>query len=251
MRKKVLAASTLVLGMLLCAAPWARAATITVVSTLAEAGAAAGADTCFMQSAFQATCSASAGFGSGKSVADVLSGHLGAFVGASGPGYVSAGAEVLVNLAISDATDTDFLEVDFTLDGSFNNGGATASLYVDDGNSISTTQLACGPGQILFHGAPCFPLGVQQVLIPLSGVDNLYLTMLLQPALLYAPAYADFLNSADYKITLPEGATLINNPGGTLFQTPGAPVPEPSTGLLLGGAFVVKRLLAKRRARQS
>src|SRR5689334_786785 len=95
----------------------ARAETITVTGTFAEAGAAAGSQNCFMKSAFVATCSASAANGSGSSVADVLAGHLGVFVDSSSPGFVGSDSLFQVSLAVSGATDTDFLEIDYSLDG--------------------------------------------------------------------------------------------------------------------------------------
>jgi hypothetical protein len=72
-------------------------------------------------------------------------GHLGAFLGASAPVYVNGFAQAALGLGLSDFTDTDFLEINLSLHGTFSNGGATASLYVDTGDSFSTYQMSCGP----------------------------------------------------------------------------------------------------------
>ncbi len=87
---------------------------------------------------------------------------------------------------------------------------------------------------------------MQRIVIPLANLDTLGLTMLLQPAITYAPAYADFLNSADFTITVPAGTNLVNNPGGTLFQGVTA-VPEPNPGLLAGSGLILAWLLARSR----
>jgi hypothetical protein len=88
-------------------------------------------------------------------------------------------------------------------------------------------------------------------MISLANVDTLGLTMLLQDGLASTPGFADFLHSADFTIRLPTGTTLINNPGGTLFETePTSSVPEPASILLLGtGVVAVARRFRESRSR--
>jgi hypothetical protein len=206
----------------------ARAGMITVTGTLAEAAAIH----CYQDGTTFAMCSESPPYGSATSVTDIDAGHLGAFLGASAPGYVNGFAQGLVGLSLSDFTDTDFLEIDFSLHGTFSNGGATASVYVDTGDSFTTYQISCGPYYEQNYGRSCSSDGTQQAIIPLANVDTLGLTFLLQPALTYAPAFADFLNSMDLTIQVPDGTTIVNNPGGTLFASQVTSVPEPSAALL-------------------
>ena len=231
----------------LLAACWmitpARAGTITVTSTLAQAAAI----NCYATGPTFATCSESHSYGSAASVADAGAGHLGAYLGASAPGYVNGFAQMLLGVALNDFTAVDFLEVDISLQGSFSQGGATASLYVDTGDSFSATQISCGAGNLQIYGTPCAPGGgFQQVIIPLANLDNLGLTFLLQPALAYAPAFADFLHSMDFTIKVPNGATIVNNPGGSLFQTPAASVPEPNSSLLISSGLAFAVLYGKK-----
>src|SRR5438128_7071361 len=83
----------------------AHAGTITVTGTLAQAAAI----NCFMQDSVLATCSQSFAYGSATAVADAPAGHLGAFLGASAPGYVNGFAQILIGLALTGMTEDDFL----------------------------------------------------------------------------------------------------------------------------------------------
>ena len=167
----------------------ARAGTITVTGTLATAAAIH----CYHDGTTFAMCSESPSYGSATSVADIDAGHLGAFLGASADGYVNGFAQSVAGLSLSDFTDTDFLEVDFSLHGTFSNGGATASLYVDTGDSFTTYQISCGPYYEQNYSRPCSADGTQQAIIPLANLDTLGLTFLLQPAITYCPCLRGLL----------------------------------------------------------
>lgn len=206
----------------------ARAGTITVTGTLAQAAAIH----CYQEGTTFATCSESQSYGSASAVTDIDSGHLGAFLGDSAPGYVNGFAQGLIGMSLSDFTDSDFLEIDFSLNGTFSNGGATASVYVDTGDSFTTYQNSCGPYYEQYYSRACASEGIQQIIIPLANLDTLDLTFLLQPAITYPPAFANFLNSMDFTVQVPDGTTIVNNPGGTLFESQVTAVPEPSMALL-------------------
>lgn len=209
----------------------AHAGTITVTSTSATAGAIS----CHNTAAFFAACSDSNSFGSGSAVADVLSGHVGAAVGANSPGFVSAGAGIFIAMNLQDFTDADVMEVDMSLQGSFYNGGAIASLFVDDGNSITTYAISCGDGEVLLYNVPCKPDGgIERAFIPLANLDTLFLTFQLQPGITNVPGFANYLNSFDSTIKVPDGTAIVNGPGGTLFQQQAVAAPEPASLLLLG-----------------
>jgi hypothetical protein len=81
-------------------------------------------------------------------------------------------------------------------------------------------------------------------------VDTLGLTFLLQPALASIPGFADFLNSMDFTIKVPNGTTIVNNPGGTLSESQVTQVPEPSAALLTGLCLMAispwRRILRRR-----
>lgn len=224
----------------------AHAGTITVTSTSAFAATMV----CNHVSTFTASCSDSTSSGSASAVADVGSGHVGASVGASAPGFVTAIGQIVVNLDLKDFTDQDLLIIDMSLAGSFNNGGAIASLFVDDGNSVTTYAIACGDGEVRLYNVPCKPDGgTQQVALNLSLYDSLSLTFQLQPGISNVPGFAAFLNSFDSTIHVPNGTTIVNGPGGTFFQVHSATVPEPAS-LLLIGAGLMAFLPWRRRSRR-
>jgi hypothetical protein len=229
----------------------ARAGMITVTGTLAEAAAIH----CYQTGDTFAMCSESPSYGSATSVTDIDSGHLGAYLGASAEGYVNGFAQGVVGLSLSDFTDADFLEIDFSLHGTFSNGGGTASIYVDTGDSFTTYQISCGPYYEQYYGRSCSADGIQQAIIPLANLDTLGLTFLLQPAITYAPAFADFLNSMDFTIQVPDGTTIVNNPGGTLFESQVTSVPEPSAALTTGLGLIAispwRRILRRRGCKKS
>ena len=224
----------------------ASAGTITVTSTLAQAAAI----NCYATGPTFATCSESHSYGSAASVADAGAGHLGAYLGASAPGYVNGFAQFLMGLDLNGFTDADFLEIDMSLKGTFSAGGATASLYFDTGDSFSANSISCGSGILQTTGSPCTVDGVQQDIFSLANLDHVGLTFLLQPALTYAPTFADFLHSMDFTIKVPNGTTIVNNPGGTLFQGSVASVPEPAPALLIGSCLIAispwRRILRRR-----
>jgi hypothetical protein len=86
-----------------------------------------------------------------------------------------------------------------------------------------------------------------QTMISLDNVDNLYLTWQLSLGSSGASGSADFYNSYDVSITAPTGTVIVNNPGGSLFQTPAASVPEPNSSLLIGLGLLFTALFARRR----
>ena len=230
----------------------ARAGTITVTGTLAEAAAIH----CYQTGTMFATCSESPSYGSATTITDIGSGHLGAALIANSQGYVSGFAQGVIGLSLSDMTDTDFLEIDFSLHGTFSNGGATASLYVETGEgSFTTYQNSCGPYYEQYYSRSCASDGIQQAIIPLANTDTLGLTFLLQPQLLQAPAFTDFLNSMDFTIKVPDGSTIVNNPGGTLFESQVTSVPEPSAALSTGLCLIAisqwRRILRRRDCKKS
>jgi hypothetical protein len=240
----------LTLILMFLAACWiitpAPAGTITVLGTSATAATMS----CTKQAPLFSQCSESVAAGSASAIADVLAGHLGALVGVSQQGFVGATASMNVGLALQDMTEDDFLEIDMSLHGSFTNApgnGARVDMYVDNGDSLYTVSIGCNLYNIQNYGVPCYPGGgTVQTIIPLVNLDNLYLTWLLQPAVGTPPAYSDFLNSADFTITVPNGTILVNNPGGALFQAPGPTgVPEPNTSLLVGFGLILALLLGK------
>ncbi len=225
----------------------ARAGAITVLGTSATAHVM----NCDQQGRLFASCSQSNANGTGTAVADVLAGHLGVLAGYTAPTYIGSTAYMGLGLALNDMTSDDFLQIDMSLHGSFTNApgnGASVSLTIEDGDSIiGVPSIGCNFYNAQTTGDPCSPGGgVLRATIPLVNLDNLYLTWLLQPGLGPPPAYSDFLNSADFTLTVPNGTTIVNNPGGTLFQSPGQTgVPEPNSSLLVGSGLLLALLLGK------
>ncbi len=221
----------------------ASAGTITVTSTLAVAGP--NEDPLF------ATFEKSDALATSKAVADVASGHLGALVSSLPGGTAGADAVAILGLTFQDMTADDFLTMNMSLHGTFTPGsGAEADFLVDDGNSLTNAAtITCNSFNVQFHGVPCFPANSVQALIPLDNVDSLVLTWQLLPGIGGASGTADFFNSDDFSITVPDGTIIVNNPGGNLFQTQTvtSPVPEPNSGLLFGSVFVIAMLIGKRR----
>lgn len=213
----------------------AHAGTITVTFTSATAAAIS----CYDNAAFFATCSDSNSVGSASAVADVLSGHVGAAVSASSQGYVAGGAGLTIAMNLQDFTDADVMEIDMSLQGSFYNGGAIASLFVDDGNSITTYAIACGDGEVFLYNVPCKPDGgIERAFIPLANLDTLDLIFQLQPGITNVPGFANYLNSFDSTIKVPNGTVIVNGPGGTLFQPQSVATPEPASLLLLDSGLM-------------
>jgi hypothetical protein len=219
----------------------ANAGTITVTSTLAVAGP--------NENPFSATYENSDALATSKAVADVASGHLGALISALPGGTASTDALVVLGLSFQDMTADDFLTMNMSLHGTFTPGsGAEADFFVDDGTSVTNAAtITCNSFNVQFHGVPCFPAATAQALVPLDNVDSLFLTWLLQPGIGGASGTADFFNSDDFSITVPNGTVIINNPGGNLFQTPvTSSVPEPNLSLLLGPGLVFAMLFSKK-----
>jgi hypothetical protein len=220
----------------------ANAGTITITSTLAVAGP--------NEDPFFATYENSNALATSKAVADVTSGHLGALVSALPGGTAGADALVILGLSFQDMTADDFLTMNMSLHGTFTPGsGAEADFFVDDGTSVTNAAtITCNSFNVQFHGVPCFPATSVQALVPLDNVDSLFLTWQLQPGIGGASGTADFFNSDDFSITVPNGTIIVNNPGGSLFQTPEtSSVPEPNLGFLLGPGLVFAMLFGKRR----
>jgi hypothetical protein len=173
-------------------------------------------------------------------------------VAATEQGYVAATSYMSVGLALDDMTSDDFLQIDMSLHGSFTNAlgnGALVSLTIESGDGIiEVPSIGCNYYNVQNYGVPCTPGGgTVRIIVPLANLDNLYLTWLLQPAVGTPPAYSDFMNSADFTITVPNGTKLVNNPGGSLFQVSGqTSVPEPNADLLLGSGLVLALLFGKR-----
>jgi hypothetical protein len=218
----------------------ATAGTITFTGTDAVAGPNTGQ--------FFATYTNVNGLNSAKSVADVLAGHVGAAIAAI-DGYPGAGdALISVALSFQDMTANDLLTVDMSLQGTFTPGaGATASFLVDDGNSVTNlATISCNSFNVTFHNVPCYPANALQVSIPLSNVDSLTLTWLLQLGASTAPASADFFNSFDVSLTAPAGTIIVNNPGGTLIgpSAPPSSVPEPASSVLFGSGLLCTALVS-------
>jgi hypothetical protein len=221
----------------------ARAGMITVTGTSATAAVM----DCNKQAPLFTTCSQSNAAGTGTAVADVLAGHLGVLASATAQTFIGSTATLFIGLALNDMTADDFLQIDMSLHGSFTNApgnGAAVSLSIDDTNSISTVGIGCNLYNVQNYGAPCYPGGgTLRTTIPLANLDTLYLNWLLQPGLGTPPAFSDFLNSADFTLTVPSGTNLVNNPGGTLFQVPGQTVPEPNPSLLVVSGLLLVLLL--------
>jgi hypothetical protein len=223
----------------------ANAGTITVMGSTAVAGPNI--------NPLLATYDTSSALASAKAVADVDAGHLGVFVSVAPGGFANADAAVYLQLSFQDMTATDLLEMDMSIHGTFTNGGANVTFYVDDGTDIHNLgQLSCGTGTVLFHGVDCFPSDTAQVFVPLSGVDSLTLSWVLLPGIGGNSGTVDFFNSANFSLIVPDGTTIVNNPGGTLFQnvTPVSAVPEPGSRLLFACSLIFAALGAKRLRRR-
>jgi len=220
----------------------ANAGTIIVEGTLAIAGP--------NEEPLLAMYEKSDALGTSKAIADVAGGHLGVLVSALPGGYANADAVAIIGLSFQDMTADDFLTINMSLHGTFTPGsGAEADFLVDDGNSVSNlATISCNSYNVQFHGVPCFPANTVQASVPLDNVDFLALTWQLLPGIGGQSGTADFFNSDDFSITVPNGTIIMNNPGGSLFHTATqtSPVPEPNSGYLLGSVLVLAMLLGKR-----
>jgi hypothetical protein len=221
----------------------AGAGTITVEGTLAFANG--------VENPLLATYDHSTALGSSRSIADVLAGHVGAFTsvapGGSSPGGI---AFVEIGLSFQDMTADDFLLVDLSLHGTFTPGsGGEADFYVDNGDFVQNAgSMSCNSYNVQYHGMPCYPATSMQVVVPLDNVDELFLTWQLQANIGVASGTADFYNSFDFSIIVPDGTTIVNNPGGSLFTTaPTASVPEPRAGGLMCVGLLACFMVAGRR----
>ncbi|HXI38552.1 MAG TPA: PEP-CTERM sorting domain-containing protein [Bryobacteraceae bacterium] len=218
------------------------AGTITITSTLAVAGS--------NENPLFATFEKTDALSTSKMVADVTAGHLGVLVSVLPGGTAGADALVILGLTFQDMTADDFLTMNMSLHGTFTPGsGATADFFVDDGNSVTNAAtISCNSYNVQFHGVPCFPANSVEAVVPLDNVDSLFLTWQLLPGIGGASGTADFFNSDDFSITVPNGTVIVNNPGGNLFQTQTqtSPVPEPNSVFLLGSGLVTAMLIGKR-----
>jgi hypothetical protein len=213
--------------------------TIIVTSTLAVAGS--------NENALFATFEKSDALSTSKMVADVTAGHLGVLVSVLPGGTAGADAVIILGLTFQDMTADDFLTMNMSLHGTFTPGsGATADFFVDDGNSVTNAAtISCNSYNVQFHGVPCFPANSVEAVVPLDNVDSLFLTWQLLPGIGGNSGTADFFNSDDFSITVPNGTVIVNNPGGSLFQTESqtTAAPEPNSGLLLGIGLVFAMLI--------
>lgn len=222
----------------------ASAGTITITGTLAVAGP--------NEAPLFATFEKSDALATSRAVADVASGHLGALVSSLPGGTAGADAVVVLGLTFQDMTADDFLTMNMSLHGTFTPGsGAEADFFVDDGNGVTNAAtITCNSFNVQFHGVPCFPANSVQAVVPLDNVDSLFLTWQLIPGIGVASGTADFFNSDDFSLTVPDGTIIVNNPGGNLFQTQSqtTAVPEPNSGFLLGSGLVFAMLIGNRQA---
>lgn len=247
----------------LCAvATPARAATITITGTFAQATGLFGQSTQNPLSTSISTINPG-GTLTSAAVADVPGGHLGASASSSIAGTASqAQAIFIIGFSIQGAEAGDQLVVGIHLDGSFSPGGGGSYLLTHDlvfsdngGETIATDGLSCSTA------APCDPTagGInQQLVFSLFGLDSITFTGKLNigsgPASAFQGASADFMNSALTTITAPAGTIIKNNPGGSLFQIAGTQpvtaVPEPTSLVLFGtGAIGLATRLKRRRER--
>jgi hypothetical protein len=199
--------------------------------------------------------------GVSEAVADLATGHLGALV--EGLGVTDAYADVSFGLVFGDTSPGDVITFSLSLHGTFSPGsGGIVNFYSQPGTQGPVTNLAaisCNTFNQTHYGSACYggtygnPGAVTSSLTFNVPVDDgtIYFNPLLQTqGGSAAVPFADFLNSADFVIIVPDGTVVAANPvtdtpGTTLFRTVSGTVittvPEPSTALLFaaGGIAVM------------
>jgi hypothetical protein len=227
-------------------APDARALTLVVSSTSAIAYDSLGPSS---QGPTSASVSHASGTMTAAAVANLTTGHLGASATNSATGSVSADADTRISFDVSDVDPTDYLLIQTILNGSITSQmGVAGTVYFRvyfDNDPIQTSGIQCSYFHQVYDGTTCMSqvygqavASGNQVMVlidatSLANASTLTLEWELQVgAGSNGPGSADFLNSADFVVTVPQGTTVTGNPGGTLISF--ATVPEPTTLCLLG-----------------
>ncbi len=186
----------------------------------------------------------SASGGISTAVANLSTGHLGAAVDgpnlASVAGIGGAYAQVFFGLVFGDTTPGDTITISVSLHGSFSPGtGGIVNFYTEPAAGFPVTNqaaISCNTFNQTFHNTACWgglfgdPIG--------SATNSLTFTLLVDDGTMYfnpllqvavgnapeGPVSVDFLNSADFFITVPDGTVIAANPytddpGTTLFRT--------------------------------
>lgn len=244
--------SALAVMFLCCTFLPANAGTVTIVSTSAGVG-------CIGQTASGALAASCTGITPGgtmtsAAISSVPGGHLGASAFSSIPGTASgAQAGFTMYMTVQGGEPGDVLQFDLKLDGSFSFGGGGGVQLIYDTVSgqnevINSAVVSCNTYNELNHGTQCWQSPVNagpgaagnatRFFVSLDGLDSIALTGSLgvstgPNAVPGQGVSADFYNSALLTITVPQDITIVNNPGGDLFQTASSgPVPEPGSVIL-------------------
>lgn len=194
---------------------------------------------------FSATANASA---------DLASGQLHVYASSDGPSVASAYAHFsdLITIAptagFSDYFQATFtLTVEGTLTGNADAGGELQVGSTVENSTVGGTAL-CTAGSAVCSPLPSTPGGsVVQTLVATIYVDPANPIVFIQPFLFAAAndingfflfnesGLANFADTAQLSITLPDGFTYTSNSGVLLTQTTQSPVPEPATLPLMAG----------------